>query len=333
MDKRRETQDVDKPLEETQKVREGYSMEKSIQRNVGVREVDFKEDSGSLVTRHPQKREAKENFTERSGTTIEAFLASSAETRADPSSAIYQDDRGVVRVDVIAEDPVTKRPINLQGIRLSQFHANEIQRVTPNSRVLVTVLDVRDIRERNTGTMSARIVTDDFRSTNTAIPDKILRKNRRGKVSSDRRRVCSVGTDFDFDTESSTLFNKQSLSVMSDTTNSRSPGLAVDSSSHSMHFFHKDGNGTRLDQEGYHVNAPKTNIGKSKIQREAILSGGLPAGENPLSRVYPSSNILLNVPAIAPPWLVEVGAVMVGINIIYKLWRVGKVCEKAIREG
>jgi len=325
-------QERDRTIDEQMESRGGQLFKETNETSLGTRKTE--EETKEIVNRTGKTRDTKEGFAERGTYTVEGTLLA-RQIKGAARDAIYKDaNTGTYMVDATVRDPYSKEYIELKGIRLSQMHTNEMQRVTSNSTVMVTASDARDIYLKNTANLSARLVGGDFKSANTAIPADLLSKSMRAsQTAGGERKICNLSAAFDFKLESSTLFNKPNLTVSADSQNERSPGTLYDSATQESTYFHKDGHKMSQGQQGVQFNTPSINTGNAKMKRESIGTGGLPSRENDLRDIYPSSNILLNAPMVVPPYLPEFLAIIMGINMVYKLWRIGEVCSDAIKTG
>jgi hypothetical protein len=88
-----------------------------------------------------------------------------------------------------------------------------------------------------------------------------------------------------------------------------------------------------ISKKGVTVEAKKFNRGGSNQTKSGLGTMGLPANENELQDLYPRSNILLNVPMLVMPYYADFQNIMYGIGFLYKMIRVGIVCEEFIKKG
>ena len=171
-------------------------------------------------------------------------------------------------------------------------------------------------------------------SFSTAVPIANLKANSRadsmsGSASGTSRINCRVG-QFDVIDAQNSMHTHDGLNVFSNPNDPNSGGMAVDSVRGEIVLFNKERNNIVLDKRGVNIKANKFNFGNAIIARESAGTGGLNANQNPIEEMYPSSNILLNIPMPVAKYWPDLATILGGIAMVYKMIKMGEVISDKI---
>lgn len=254
--------------------------------------------------------------------------------RVYPSTdtGIYRDRSNSWVVDVLVKDPITSREIVLQGVRLEQNSQGLIQKINKTGTLYVSMPDQRALGERDISVMTAKWLDTNVGTENSAVPMSMIFNSYRNKISSAAARFCDV-SKFDYEKEAKNLHKIEGLTVVADPTNPKSSGMAYDTTTGRTAIFNKHQQNMTFDKDGISVDAKKFNRGGSNQTKNGLGTLGLPGSENEMQDLYPRSNILLNVPMIVPPYLVEFMMILYGVAFLYKIVRIGQVAADFIQDN
>jgi len=140
-----------------------------------------------------------------------------ANIEPDPISGIYKNKIGLWVVDVIVNDPITNRPVKLNGVKLLSPTTSAINKLTDQKRVLLTYNDQRDVNKQLSSRMTASVINDEVSGKNTSIPMEMLMNNFRDMVGGNNK-TCKIGK-FNFTEATENIGRMRGLTVLSDANN------------------------------------------------------------------------------------------------------------------